>query len=114
MIACNVSGCSETKSHNVSCAEAACGISLCGSRFHRVNEVGKLNAVLDEEHRKVVADQVVVTLLGVELGREAAHIANGVGGSRDPATVENRTNTGVSTPGVVRNFATVYSASESS
>jgi hypothetical protein len=30
---CMLSGISETKSQNVSCAEAACGIALCGSGF---------------------------------------------------------------------------------
>src|SRR6266702_536024 len=31
MMVCRVSGCSDTKSHRVSCADWACGISLCGS-----------------------------------------------------------------------------------
>ena len=45
----------------------------------RVDEVGELDAVADEEHRCVVADDVVVALGGVELHREAAHVAPGVG-----------------------------------
>ncbi|SLH05133.1 Uncharacterised protein [Mycobacteroides abscessus subsp. abscessus] len=42
MIACRVSGCSDTKSHRVSCAEAACGISLCGSGFTACTKSGNL------------------------------------------------------------------------
>ena len=67
------------KSQNVSCAVAACGISWCGSGFTGVDDVRELDRVLDEEDRDVVADQVVDALVGVELGREAAHVAHGVG-----------------------------------
>ncbi|SKS07683.1 Uncharacterised protein [Mycobacteroides abscessus subsp. abscessus] len=42
MIACSVSGCSATKSHKVSCAEAACGISLSGSGFTACTKSGNL------------------------------------------------------------------------
>ena len=42
------------------------------------DEVGELQRIADEEHRRVVADQVPVTLLGVELDRGAAHVAFGV------------------------------------
>jgi hypothetical protein len=47
-------------------------------RFAGMNHVRELDAVLDEEHRDVVADQVEVALAGVELDREAAGVANGV------------------------------------
>jgi hypothetical protein len=47
-------------------------------RLDRVDDVGELDAVLDEEHRHVVADQVEVALGGVEFGREAADVAHGV------------------------------------
>ena len=47
--------------------------------LERVHEVGELHGVLDEEHRDVVADDVEVTLVGVKLRREAAHVARGVG-----------------------------------
>ena len=70
---------SETKSQNVSCAEAACGHLVVRLGLHRVDEVGELDAVLDEEDRDVVADEVEVALVGVELGREAAHVARRVG-----------------------------------
>src|SRR5699024_11788492 len=42
------------------------------------NEVRELHAVADEEHRGVVAHDVVVTLLGVELQAEATHVAHGI------------------------------------
>ena len=48
-------------------------------RLGGVDDVGELDAVLDEEHRHVVADQVEVALVGVELHREAAGVAHGVG-----------------------------------
>ncbi len=54
--------------------EAAVGLLL-----RRVDQVGELDRVLDEEHRDVVADEVPVALLGVELHREAAHVAGQVG-----------------------------------
>jgi hypothetical protein len=47
--------------------------------FDRVYEVGELDPVLDEEDREVVADQVVVALAGVELGRAATDVADRVG-----------------------------------
>jgi hypothetical protein len=43
-----------------------------------VDEVRELDGVLDEEHRGVFADEVIVALLGVELHREAARVADGV------------------------------------
>ncbi|MNZ76266.1 hypothetical protein D3C78_947670 [compost metagenome] len=46
--------------------------------FHRVDEVGKLDRVLDEEHRHVIAHQVEVAFIGEELDGKAAHIAHGV------------------------------------
>ena len=46
--------------------------------FHCVHEVGELHRVLDEEHGHVVAHQVPVAFVGVELHREAAHVARGV------------------------------------
>jgi len=46
-----------------------------GARFVRVHEVGKLDRVADEEDRQVVADQIPVAFLRVELGRETARVA---------------------------------------
>ena len=44
MIMCIDSGISEMKSQNVSCAEAACGISLCGSGLTAWIRSGNLTA----------------------------------------------------------------------
>ena len=54
--------------------EAAVGLLLGG-----MDHVGELDRVLDEEDRDVVADEVPVALLGVELDREAADVARQVG-----------------------------------
>ena len=48
-------------------------------RLHRVDQVGELHRVLDEEDGDVVADQIEVALVGVELHREAAHVARQIG-----------------------------------
>ncbi len=45
----------------------------------RVDEVGELQGVVDEEYGGVVAHHVVVALLRVEAQGEAAHVAQGVG-----------------------------------
>ena len=45
-----------------------------------MDEVGELDGVADEEHAEVVADQVPVAVLGVELDREAARVARRLGG----------------------------------
>ena len=73
------SGISETKSQKLSCADCACGKPRSGSCFAAWIEVGELDRVLDEEHRDVVADEVPVALLRVELHREAAHVTGEVG-----------------------------------
>lgn len=70
--------------------------------FDRVHEVGN-DAVLDEEHREVIyINQIVIALCGIELGCEAARraLCRPIHASRP---VENRLNTGVWVPGVVRN-----------
>ena len=43
--------------------------------LHRVDQVGELDRILDEEHRDVVADDVPIAFLRVELDGEAAHVA---------------------------------------
>lgn len=45
-----------------------------------VDKVGEFQRVANEEHRGVVAHQIPVALLGVELEGEAAHVPLGVGG----------------------------------
>lgn len=52
--------------------------------FHRVDKVGELDRVLDEEHWHVVADQIEVALVSEELHRETAHVAHGVTGTAWP------------------------------
>ena len=47
----------------------------------RMDEIGKLQRIAHEEHRRVVADHIPVAFLGVELHREAAHVALGIGGA---------------------------------
>ena len=49
-----------------------------GLLLHGVDEVGELDRVLDEEDRDVVADEVPVALLRVELHGEAADVAGEV------------------------------------
>jgi hypothetical protein len=49
--------------------------------LQRVDGVGKLHRVADEQDRRVVAHPVPVALLGIELDGEAAHVALGVGGT---------------------------------
>jgi len=50
--------------------KAAIGLHLRG-----VNQIGKLDRILNEKDRNVIADQVPVAFLGVELHREATHVA---------------------------------------
>src|ERR1700716_4525288 len=52
-----------------------------GMALVRMDEVGKLERVAHEEHRRVVADHVPVAFLGVEPQREAAYVALSVGGA---------------------------------
>ena len=48
-------------------------------RLGRVHQVRKLHRILDEEHRDVVADEVPVAIVRVELDGEATNVAGGVG-----------------------------------
>ena len=50
-----------------------------GSRLTAWLRSGNLQRVAHEEHRRVVADEVPVAFLGVELDGEAADVALGVG-----------------------------------
>ena len=47
---------------------------LCG-----VDQVGKLDRILNEEHGNVVTDKVPIALAGVEFRREATHVARQIG-----------------------------------
>ena len=46
-----------------------------GLGLHRMDEVGEFHRILDEEDRDIVADEIPIAFLGVELHREAAHVA---------------------------------------
>ena len=50
-------------------------------RLDGVNQVGEFHRVLDEEHRHVVAHQVPIAFIGIELDGKAAHIARRVFGA---------------------------------
>src|ERR1700684_4330010 len=50
-----------------------------------MDEIGKLDRILDEEHGNVVADEVEIALIGIELDRKAAHIAGHVTCPRAPS-----------------------------
>ena len=61
---------------------------MCGSRlreaaiglhFHGMDEVREFDGILDKENWDVVAHQVPVPFLGIELHREAPDVALGVG-----------------------------------
>jgi hypothetical protein len=54
---------------------------VVGLGLHGVDEVGELDGVLDEEDGDVVADEVEDAVFGIELRREAAHVADSVGGA---------------------------------
>ncbi|MCP2046517.1 UNVERIFIED_ORG: hypothetical protein J3D58_000589 [Paenarthrobacter nicotinovorans] len=75
-------------------------------RFPRVDQVRELDAVLNEEDRNVISHQVVGTLVRVELRGEATGVTDRISGPPGSQTVENLTNTGVSTSGA-RNPALV-------
>ena len=60
----------------VRAAHAGSRITLDG-----VIEIGKTQRIAEEKHRRVVADDVPVALLSIELEREAADIALGIGGA---------------------------------
>lgn len=52
-----------------------------GSSLLAMNEIRELHGVLDEEHRSVVSDHVVVTLLSVELDGESSGITIAIVGA---------------------------------
>ena len=47
--------------------------------FLRMDDVRKLQRVADEKHWRIVADNVPVAFFDIELDREAAHVAFGIG-----------------------------------
>ena len=75
---CVDSGISDTKSQKLSCADAACGKPRSGSCLTEWTKSGNLIGVLDEEDGDVVADEVPVAFLCVELHGEAADVSGEV------------------------------------
>ena len=73
-----LSGVREMKSQKLSCAVCACGNPRSGSCLAAWIEIGKLDGVLNKKHRNVVADDVPIAFLRVELYGEAADIARQV------------------------------------
>src|SRR3954453_16187764 len=72
---CRASGVCDMKSK----IRAGSWRKVIGSGLQGVDDVGELDRVADEEHREVVADEVPVAVLGVELHREAARVARRLG-----------------------------------
>lgn len=64
----------------LSCTVLSINSAISTLALTSMNDVGKLDGVLDEKDGNVVSDNVPVSLVGVKLEREAAHIANRVGG----------------------------------
>ena len=87
MIMCGASGVREMKSQKVSCA-AGLRKTAVGLHFYRVHQVRKFHCILDEEHRDVVADQIPVARLGIELHRKTAQVARRI--HRTGATGDRR------------------------
>ena len=75
MIMCMLSGVSEMKSQNVIVRRLRLRKSAVGFGLDGVDDIGKLDGVLNEEHRDVVADEVPVTLFGIDLDGKAANVA---------------------------------------
>ena len=50
-----------------------------GKPLLAADEVRELHRIAHEEHRRIVADEIVIALAGIEFQREAAHVAPGVG-----------------------------------
>src|SRR3984893_17489648 len=46
-----------------------------------MDEIGKLERIAHEEYRRIVADDVPVSLFGIEAQGEPAHVALGIGGT---------------------------------
>ncbi|KIM85496.1 hypothetical protein PILCRDRAFT_817524 [Piloderma croceum F 1598] len=68
-------------------------------RFDGSYDIWKSDRILDEEHWNVVAENVPVVFVGVELGRKTA---NGVGASTRSCTVLNHVKMGVVFDGSVK------------
>ena len=87
-------------------------IAAIGLHLHRVDQVGELDRVLDEEDRDIVADQIPIALLRKPSGKPRT--SRGVSTEpAPPATVEKRVNTGTLAPGRWNRSAFVMPVSDS-
>src|SRR5437764_3093247 len=73
----------------------------------RVVEIGKAQRIAVEEDRRIVADQVPVAFLGVELQCSAADVTLGIGGTPFAGDHRERANMGVCLPISEKIFAFV-------
>ena len=74
------------------------GKAAVGLLLRRVDQIWKLDRVLDKKHRDVIADNVPIALLCIKLNGKASHVTARSADPLLPATVENRTNAGVFSP----------------
>ncbi len=59
------------KSQKLSWADCACGKGAVRLGFDGMNDIRKLDGILDEEDRNIVADQIPVSFLGIDLRRQS-------------------------------------------
>ena len=57
------------------------GDFVMGLWFDRVYEVGKLNRILNEKYRHIVADQIEVAFVGEKFDRESTYISHRIAGA---------------------------------
>ncbi len=50
-----------------------------GFGFDGVNEIGKLDGILNEKYRHVISHQIKVTLFRIKFGSKATHVAHSIG-----------------------------------
>ena len=82
MIMWSDSGMSEMKSQNVSCADGGLGVAAVGFHFDGMNQVGKLDRILNKEDRDIIADEIEIAFLGIEFDGKTADIARQIDGTR--------------------------------
>lgn len=56
----------------------SCGDLVMRLRFHGVNDIRKLDRVLNEENRNIVPYNIPIAFFSVELGCKASNISYGV------------------------------------
>src|SRR5580704_1324944 len=71
---CMLSGISDAKVPESIVGGRGLWETAVGLHFHGVNEIGKLDRILNEEHWNVVADEIEVSFLGVKLHCKAANV----------------------------------------